>query len=101
MAPVTPSLDRAKRIVIKIGSALLVGKDGLRVDWLASLAEDVAMLRARQADVAIVSSGSIALGRAVLGLDPSASSLELTQAAAAVGQIRLARAYEEALAPHG
>lgn len=97
----TPSLKDAKRIVIKIGSALLVDANGLREGWLASLAEDIAMLRKRGAQVAIVSSGSIALGRAVLKLDGGSLSLEQTQASAAVGQIRLARAYEEALAPHG
>lgn len=101
MAALIPSLKDAKRVVIKIGSALLVGQKGLRADWLASLAEDIAMLRQRGAEVALVSSGSIALGRNVLGLDPASASLEQTQAAAAVGQIRLARAYEEALAPHG
>jgi len=96
----------ARRIVVKIGSALLVdrgdGADpgGLRRDWLAGLGADVAMLRAGGADVVIVSSGAIALGRGVLGLPPGPLPLEQSQAAAAVGQIRLARAYEEALAPH-
>lgn len=97
MAP----LSDAKRIVIKIGSALLVEQGGLRAGWLAGLAEDVSMLRARGQDVVLVSSGSIALGRGVLGLPQTALPLEQSQAAAAVGQIRLARAYEEALAPHG
>lgn len=94
------TLTSARRIVVKIGSALLVDANGLREDWLASLAEDVAMLRARGAQVVIVSSGSIALGRSVLNLTVENLSLEQTQAAAAVGQIRLARAYEAALAPH-
>lgn len=97
-------LERAaKRVVIKIGSALLVDRDSgdLRLDWLAGLAADVAMLRARGSDVILVSSGSIALGRGVLGLPAGALALEQSQAAAAVGQIRLARAYEEALGPHG
>ena len=102
-APTTlaPSLTSARRIVIKIGSALLVGSGGLRSDWLRGLAEDVSMLKGRGADVILVSSGSIALGRAVLGFAPGTLPLEQSQAAAAVGQIRLARAYEEALAPHG
>jgi glutamate 5-kinase len=65
------------------------------------MAEDVAMLKARGLDVILVSSGSIALGRGVLGLGRGALSLDEAQAAAAVGQIRLARAWEEALAPHG
>ncbi|MFK7876526.1 MAG: glutamate 5-kinase [Paracoccaceae bacterium] len=96
------SLKSASRIVIKIGSALLVDKDtgDLRADWLHGLAKDVADLRARDKDVVVVSSGSIALGRGVLGLPATELALEQSQAAAAVGQIRLARAYEEALTPH-
>jgi glutamate 5-kinase len=96
------TLSDAKRLVVKIGSALLVDRDtGLRSDWLKSLAEDVARIRARGTDVILVSSGSIALGRGVLGLPATELALEQSQAAAAVGQIRLARAYEEALEPHG
>jgi len=95
------SLKQAKRLVIKVGSALLVGADGLRSNWLNALAQDVADIRARGADVILVSSGSIALGRVVLKLDGLTLPLEQSQAAAAVGQIRLARAYEEALTPHG
>lgn len=96
-----PEVGAAQRLVIKIGSALLVGPKGLRTDWLTALAADVAAVRARGADVVLVSSGSIALGRRVLGLPLGPLPLEQSQAAAAVGQIRLARAYEEALAPHG
>ncbi len=96
-----PDIGAARRLVVKIGSALLVGPQGLRLDWLAALALDVAAARARGADVVIVSSGSIALGRRVLGLPDGALPLEQSQAAAAVGQIRLARAYEEVLSPHG
>jgi glutamate 5-kinase len=96
------ALTSARRLVVKIGSALLVDQStGLRSDWLRSLATDVAAIRARGTDVILVSSGSIALGRGVLGLPRSELALEQSQAAAAVGQIRLARAYEEALAPHG
>lgn len=97
------SLTTAKRCVIKIGSALLVDRTSgaLRADWLRSLAEDVAWLKGLGQDVVLVSSGSIALGRGVLGLPARDLALEQSQAAAAVGQIRLARAYEEALAPHG
>ena len=96
------TLSDAKRIVIKIGSALLVDRatGALRSDWLASLAQDVVWLKQGGADVVLVSSGSIALGRGVLGLGLGALPLEQAQAAAAVGQIRLARAYEEVLAPH-
>ena len=97
-----PDITRAKRLVVKIGSALLVDRStGLKLDWLRGLAEDVAAVRARGADVVLVSSGSIALGRKVLGLADGPLALEQSQAAAAVGQIRLARAYEEVLAPHG
>lgn len=97
------AIANAKRLVVKIGSALLVdAKTGaLRRDWLASLAQDVAALRKRGTDVILVSSGSIALGRGVLGLPVAELALEHSQAAAAVGQIQLARAYEEVLAPHG
>ncbi|QYK40320.1 MAG: glutamate 5-kinase [Paracoccaceae bacterium] len=101
MQAVAPDVRLARRLVVKIGSALLVGPSGLRSDWLLALAQDVAAVRARGADVVIVSSGSIALGRKVLGLPPGALALEQAQAAAAVGQIRLARAYEEVLSPHG
>jgi len=97
------SLTDARRVVVKIGSALLVDRDtgALRADWLASLAQDVAWLKQGGADVVLVSSGSIALGRGVLDLGSGVLALEQSQAAAAVGQIRLARAYEERLAPHG
>lgn len=95
------TLSDARRIVVKIGSSLLVGEKGLRRDWIVALAEDVAALRGRGADVILVSSGSIALGRRSLRLADGVLPLEQSQAAAAVGQIRLARAYEEALAPHG
>ncbi|WP_146345283.1 glutamate 5-kinase [Phaeobacter marinintestinus] len=97
------SLTQARRLVVKIGSALLVDRatGALREDWLRSLAADVTWLKEQGADVILVSSGSIALGRGVLGLPLTELPLEQSQAAAAVGQIRLARAYEEALAPHG
>jgi len=94
------ALKDARRVVIKIGSALLVEHGRLRSEWLRSLAADVAALRAGGADVVLVSSGSIALGRGALGLSAGALALEQSQAAASVGQIRLARAYEEALTPH-
>ena len=102
MATLTPAqgLAQARRIVVKIGSALLVERGALRTGWLHALAADVAGMRARGADVVIVSSGSIALGRGVLGLPKGALALEQSQAAASVGQIRLARAYEEVLTPH-
>ena len=95
------SLSKARRVVVKIGSSILVENDRLRNAWLKTLAQDVARLRERGADVVLVSSGSIALGRAALQMPPGTLPLEQSQAAAAVGQIRLARAYEEVLEPHG
>ncbi len=96
-----PSLADARRVVVKIGSALLVDREtgGLRRDWLDGLAADLADLAARGAEVLVVSSGAIALGRRALGLRRGPLPLEEAQAAAAVGQIRLAQAYVEALAP--
>jgi glutamate 5-kinase len=98
-----PSLAQFRRIVIKVGSALLVdrARGRLRHGWLAALAEDIAELHARGADVLVVSSGAIALGRTVLGLPAGALKLEDSQAAAAVGQIALARHWAEALGHHG
>jgi glutamate 5-kinase len=99
---VTDRLNRARRIVVKIGSALLVdGKTGtLKAQWLASLTEDLARAKARGQDVIIVSSGAIALGRRKLKLAQGAIRLEESQAAAAVGQIALAQAWSEALRKH-
>jgi glutamate 5-kinase len=96
-------LARARRVVIKIGSALLVERASGRVNraWLESLAEDVARLRKRGQEVVIVSSGAIALGRLKLSLATGRLRLEESQASAAVGQIRLAHAWKEALDPHG
>jgi glutamate 5-kinase len=94
----------AKRIVIKVGSALLVhGMSGAADrDWLAMLAADAARHRAQGKDVLIVSSGSIALGRRRLGLTGKKPlDLEEKQAAAAAGQSLLMRAWEEAFEPHG
>jgi len=95
-------LTRAKRVVIKIGSALLVDQESGRIrrDWLAALAEDIALLHDQGKQVAVVSSGAIAVGRRHLGLTGRVLRLEEKQAAAATGQIRLAHAYEEALARH-
>ena len=87
----------ANRLVVKIGSSLLAdGKNSaLRLDWLTSLADDVARLKQAGKQVIIVSSGAIALGRHVLGLADGPLKLADSQAAAAVGQIDLAHAYEE------
>ncbi len=95
-------LHKARRIVVKIGSALLVdGETGtIKAQWLASLVEDLAKARARGQDIIIVSSGAIALGRRKLGFAQGPIRLEESQAAAAVGQIALAHAWSEALRKH-
>ena len=97
-----PALEDFRRVVIKVGSALLVdrGQGRLRHAWLAALAEDIADLHGRGVDVVVVSSGAVALGRTVLGLPPGALRLEESQASAAVGQIALARYWTEALGHH-
>jgi glutamate 5-kinase len=90
-------LTQARRIVVKVGSALLVDGDTGRVNraWLETLVEDLLRLRKRGQRVILVSSGAIALGRRRLGLKHGVLRLEESQAAAAVGQIRLAHAYKE------
>ncbi|MHA3915756.1 glutamate 5-kinase [Halovulum sp. GXIMD14793] len=95
-------LGQAKRVVIKIGSALLVDSDkgALRTGWLQGLAVDVAALKGQGVDVVLVSSGSIALGRRKLGLPSGPLALDQSQAAAAVGQILLAQSYQETLGVH-
>ena len=93
-----PSLAHFRRIVIKVGSSLLVDRQtGLRKAWLEALAEDIAALHGGGRDILVVSSGAIALGRAVLSLPAGALKLEEAQAAAAVGQIELARIWSEVL----
>ena len=96
------ALGKSRRLVIKVGSALLADEtDGsVRRAWLASLAKEIAAMRAQGKDVVLVSSGAIAVGRQQLGLKPGKLALEEKQAAAATGQIRLAHAYQEALARH-
>jgi glutamate 5-kinase len=96
------SLADSRRLIVKIGSALLVdaASGDIRRAWLAALVEDIAFCRARGQDVLIVSSGAVAVGRRYLGLTGRALKLEEKQAAAASGQIRLAHAYLEALAQH-
>ena len=96
-----PDLQKARRVVVKIGSALLVEQDSgaIHRTWLNALADDLAAVKARGCDVILVSSGAIAVGRRHLGLTRQAK-LEESQAAAATGQIRLAHAYQETLARH-
>src|SRR5680860_1360895 len=93
----------ARRIVVKIGSSLLVDSAAgtLKGEWLNALCDDIASLRAQNKEVIVVSSGAIALGRNALKLPKGALKLEDSQAAAAVGQIDLAHAYEEAFRARG
>src|SRR3954449_4932555 len=102
MSRKTPRLTDFRRIVIKVGSSLLVDSAAGRVheEWLASLAEDTPHLHKEKRDILVVSSGAIALGRAVLKLPRGLLKLEDSQAAAAVGQIALARTWSEALGRH-
>lgn len=101
--PAMPRPENYRRIVVKIGSALLVdrARGALRAEWLAAFLDDVARLASGGRDILLVSSGAIALGRGVLGLPPGVLRLEESQAAAAVGQIALARAYSEMLGARG
>jgi len=95
-----PQLENFRRIVVKVGSSLLVdrARGEVKREWLNSLADDLAALHRRGADVLVVSSGAVALGRSVLQLPPGVLKLEDSQASAAVGQIALARIWAEALA---
>jgi glutamate 5-kinase len=96
------ALISARRLVVKIGSASLAADGGeIHRPWLDALADDVARCRSRGQEVILVSSGAIAVGRRHLGLAGRRLRLEEKQAAAATGQIRLAHAYQEALARHG
>jgi glutamate 5-kinase len=97
-----PALTDFRRIVVKVGSSLLVDSAAgrLRSEWLAALCEDIAWLHNGKRDILVVSSGSIALGRTVLKLPKGALALEDSQAAAAVGQIALARVWAETLGAH-
>lgn len=95
------TVARFSRIVVKIGSALLVDRrSGLKSEWLASVASDIFDLRSQGKEVLVVTSGAIALGRSLLDLPTGPLKLEESQAAAACGQISLARAWAEALGSH-
>src|SRR6516162_6898739 len=98
-----PKIHDFRRIVVKVGSSLLIDAEAGRVKqaWLASLVEDIAALHREKRDLLVVSSGAIALGRSVLKLPKGPLKLEESQAAAAVGQIELARTWSEALGRHG
>jgi glutamate 5-kinase len=97
----TPSLAKAKRIVIKIGSGLIAETARVRKRWLAAMAADIAALHAAGKEVIIVSSGAVALGRPQVGLGDGRLSLEEKQAAAAAGQPLLIQAWQQAFAAHG
>jgi len=98
-----PALSDFRRIVVKVGSSLLVDNVAGRLnrEWLASLADDIAQMHREHRDMLVVSSGAIALGRAVLKLGSGPMKLEDSQGAAAVGQIALARTWSEVLGKHG
>ncbi|HTO63620.1 MAG TPA: glutamate 5-kinase [Bradyrhizobium sp.] len=98
-----PELKNFRRIVVKVGSSLLVDSEAgeVKASWLAALVADLARLHYERRDVLIVSSGSIALGRSRLKLPRGPLKLEESQAAAAVGQIALARIWSEVLGAHG
>ena len=98
-----PTLDRFTRIVVKVGSSLLVdrARGALKQAWLDALVADLAVLHRRGVEILVVSSGAIALGRTAHGFAKGALRLEDSQAAAAIGQIALARAWAEALGVHG
>ncbi len=102
MTETAPTLGQARRLIVKIGSALLVddATGQIRRDWLDTMADDIARCRARGQEVVIVTSGAVAVGRESLGLTGRVLRLEEKQAAAATGQIRLAHAYQDALARH-
>lgn len=97
----TSTLDSYSRIVIKIGSSLLVDGGAIKHDWLDALAADLAALAARGCELLVVSSGAIALGRGVLEMRAGPLKLEESQAAAATGQVALAGAWAETLKRHG
>jgi glutamate 5-kinase len=101
-SPQTPALASFRRIVVKVGSSLLVDSSAgsLKRKWLAALAADIAGLHKDKRDIIVVSSGAIAMGRAVLKLPRGPLKLEDSQAAAAVGQIALAHAWSETLSAH-
>jgi glutamate 5-kinase len=103
MAAVTPDLTSFRRIVVKVGSSLLVDSKAGTVDnaWLTALVEDLSHFAKRGASILIVTSGAIALGRTVLKLPKGELKLEESQAAAAVGQIELARVWAKNLAGIG
>src|SRR5690606_34146397 len=96
-------LSAFRRLTVKVGSALLVDAESgqLRTQWLQSLAADLAALKSEGAELVVVSSGAVLLGRRILGLDARSLPLDQLQAAASVGQIALSQAWRDALGRHG
>jgi glutamate 5-kinase len=94
-------LAHVKRVVVKIGSSVISNSDGLEIKRIATLCEDVYKLRQRGYEVILVSSGAVAAGKADLGIVGKPQTIPLKQAAAAIGQSRLMRAYKDALRPYG
>ena len=101
--PANSPLSQARRLVVKIGSALIVDEGGdIRQSWLGTVADDIAALRKNGVETIVVTSGAVAIGRRVLGLERTRSlRIEEKQAAAAIGQIRLVETYRAGLARHG
>lgn len=98
----TFALSDHRRLVVKVGSSLLIGESGqLNRTWLETLADDIAYLQANGQETLIVSSGAIAIGSSVLGINKKRARLEDLQAAAAAGQVQLVHAYQEAFGKHG
>jgi glutamate 5-kinase len=96
-----PALANYRRLVVKVGSSLLVDGNGrLNRAWLATLALDIVALQQQGQEVLIVSSGAIAIGSSLLGINKRRARLEDLQAAAAAGQVQLVHAYQEVLGPH-
>lgn len=96
------ALSDYRRLVVKVGSSLLIDESGqLDRHWLETLADDIAYLQANRHETLIVSSGAIAIGSSVLGINKRRARLEDLQAAAAAGQVQLVHAYQEALGKHG
>ena len=94
-------LSTFRRLVVKVGSSLLVDDQGaLNRDWLEKLAEDIAALAREGHEILVVSSGAIAIGSSVIGINKKRARLEDLQAAAAAGQVQLVHAYQEALRSH-
>jgi len=95
------AFDNCRRLVVKVGSSLLIGDDGhLHRRWLQGLADDIAMLHSQGLELLVVSSGAIAIGSSILGINKRRARLEDLQAAAAAGQVRLVHAYQEVLGEH-